>query len=382
MSKILFTASTWSHILHFHLPYLQYFEQQGWTVHAACGGAPAFVPHAAEMIPLPLEKSMTSPGNLRAAAILRNRIAREGYDLITTHTSLAAFFTRLAVKGLRKRPPLVNMVHGYLFDDQTPYIKRRLLLAAEQWTAPETDLLLTMNRWDYELAANLRLGGRVAEVPGIGVDFSRFSRLPARDAARNTLCLPQDAFVLLYAAEFSKRKSQQVLLHAIRGLPDRVILVLAGSGTEQPACERLAADLGLQGRVLFPGYQQEMPVWYAAADAVAAASRSEGLPFHVMEAMYAGLPVIASAVKGHTDLIEEGKTGLLYPYGDSAACAAQLQRLLDMPSLRAALSGAAKESVGRFALDAVFPQVLAQYCSLLPVHTDGEGKSGVMEGAV
>ena len=128
----------------------------------------------------------------------------------------------------------------------------------------------------------------------------------------------------------------------------------------------MASAAGLGSRVLFAGHQAEMLPWYAAADVSVTASRSEGLPFNVMESMYMGLPVVASAVKGHTDLIEDGATGLLYPYGDSEACAAQVRRLLDSPRLCALLVEKAKAAVRRYGLDEVFPQVMGWYRSMLP----------------
>lgn len=90
------------------------------------------------------------------------------------------------------------------------------------------------------------------------------------------------------------------------------------------------------------------------------------MPFNVMEAMYTGLPVVASAVKGHTDLISHETTGLLYPYGDSTACAAQIQRLITDPSLCRRLSDAAGSNIRHYRLDEVFPIVLNEYLSLLP----------------
>ena len=138
--KVLFTASTYSHILNFHLPYLQWFRSQGWTVHAACGGPHAAVPYADETLDLPFKKSMGAPENLQAAAMLRRKMRAESYTLVSTHTSLAAFFTRAALAGLRQRPYTANMVHGYLFDDRTDWARRRLLLGAEQAAAPLTDL--------------------------------------------------------------------------------------------------------------------------------------------------------------------------------------------------------------------------------------------------
>ena len=112
--KVLFTASTYSHIVNFHLPYLRKFREEGWTVHAACGGAPMPISDVERVIDLPFEKSMCSPKNLQAAILLSGEMRREGYDLVVTHTSLAAFFTRLALWGVEERPRVASMVHGYL----------------------------------------------------------------------------------------------------------------------------------------------------------------------------------------------------------------------------------------------------------------------------
>ena len=134
--KVLFTASTFSHILHFHLPYLRCFKERGWIVHVACGGKTEEVPWADEVIWLPFEKKMTAYGNFKASCLLKKKLREENYDLLCTHTSLAAFFSRCAVWGMRKRPRVVNMVHGYLFDEDTPMAKKMMLLGAERLTAP------------------------------------------------------------------------------------------------------------------------------------------------------------------------------------------------------------------------------------------------------
>ena len=356
--KVLFTASTFSHIRRFHLPYLRAMGERGWTVHVACGGAPEEIPYAERVIALPLEKSMTAPGNLRAAAMLRREIKAERYSLICANTSLAAFFTRLAVKGLRERPYVVNTVHGYLFDDDTPALRRRVLLMAEKLTARETDLLLTMNAWDYEAAKKYRLGRDIRPIAGMGVDFAALDAAgPAEGRAlRKRLGVPEEAFVLVYPAEFSARKSQEVLLRAMALLPENVTLALPGAGALLERCKELARELGVDRRVIFPGEIDGMGPWYAMADAAVTASRSEGLPFNVLEALHRGLPVVASAVKGHTDLIRPGENGYLYPYGDSDALAAAVKKLLTLtPAEREAMGRAATASAEPYGLGRVLP---------------------------
>lgn len=369
--KLLLTASTYSHVINFHLPYLRRFREEGWTVHVACGGTAADIPYADEVMDLPLEKSMWSPGNFKAAAMLREKMRKENYGLVSTHTSLAAFFTRMALRGLEERPLAANMVHGYLFDGDTPWLKRTMLLTAERWMAPVTDLLLTMNRWDHELAKRYRLGQRIVQIPGVGVDFSRFDNVPpdTRQALRRKLGIAEDAFVLVYAAEFSVRKGQTMLIRTMERLPETVVLALPGEGALLRECASLAQRTGVADRVLFPGQVRDIPAWYAAADAAVSCSRSEGLPFNIMEAMYAGLPVAASDVKGHQDLVTDGETGLLYPYGDEKACAERICRLLDSEPLRRRLAGNAREYVVRYSLERVLPMLWSECAVLLEDRT-------------
>ena len=367
-NKVLFTASTFSHILNFHMPYLKWFRDRSWSVHVACGGEPVPIPDADRVTVLPFKKSMASAMNFRAAALLRRLIREEAYDLISTHTSLAAFFTRLAVKGMGQRPLVVNTVHGYLFDADTSAMKRRSLLLAERMTAAQTDLLMAMNLWDFQLAKEEKLGRRVVHIPGMGVDFSGLEDYGPDDSMmlRRKWDIPDGAFVMIYPAEFSRRKSQAVLIQTMTKLPENCVLVLPGQGSLVEECRAMTRQLDLAGRVIFPGQITGMGPWYAMADAAVSASRSEGLPFNVMEAMHCGLPVVASSVKGHTDLIQDGVNGLLYPYGNADVCAAAIRSLMKSVSLRRELGRNAKEIAEQYSLDQVLPEVTRQYRELLP----------------
>ena len=311
------------------------------------------------------EKSISSLKNLNALGILRQTVQCGGYDLISCHTSLASFFTRMAVLGMRRRPLVSCTVHGYLFDDESSPGRRLLLSGAERLSAPVTDLLMTMNEWDTRYASGHRLGKRIVKIPGMGVDFARLEAgIPDKAAARRRLGLPEEPFLLIYPAEFSERKSHSVLLRAMAELPGNVGLLLPGEGALREKCMALAEQLELNGRVVFPGQVSDMAAWYAAADAAVSPSRSEGLPFNVMEAMHLGLPVVASAVKGHTDLIRHGENGFLFPYGDSAACAGRIRTLADNRTLVDEMGAAAALSAQRLDLSLVLPQVMDCYRGL------------------
>lgn len=367
MGRILFVASTFSHIRNFHRPYLHAFSIRGWQVDVACAGAPLELDQVHQTYTIPLEKSMTSPRNLAATRQLRALIRENRYDVISCHTALASFFVRLAVIGLRHRPLVACTCHGYLFDQDTPTLKRLVLSGAERLTAPVTDLLMTMNQWDTQYAAAHKLGRRVAYIPGMGLDPRNLPPVTPQQARelRRQLQLPENAFVLLFAGEFSHRKSQPVLLHALSQLPEQVYLLLPGQGSELEACRQLSQTLGVSHRIRFPGQVSDMPVWYAACDVVVSASRIEGLPFNLMEAMYYARPIVASDVKGHHDLLAPGQAGLLYPYGDAAGCARHISHLMDKPDDAYAMAQRARQTVAPYLLPQVEGQIMALYRDLL-----------------
>lgn len=388
--RVLFTASTPSHIRNFHLPYLRRFQELGFAVDVACGAPVGEILYADQVIPLPLQKKITALDNWKAVGILKKRFRQIPYSLVITHTSLAAFFTRLALPRGSSRPAVVNMVHGYLFDLQNPSVKDRLLFFAERLTANRTDLALTMNAQDFEVALRFRLGDRVKSVPGVGVDFTSLddafsvsspslschsptlSSRPSRHAPTSSLFLschlsvPENAFCLLYAAEFSPRKNQAFLIRSLVKLPDHVHLLLPGQGALLEDCKKLAYDLGLSQRVHFPGQVGNIAPWYAMADAAVSSSRSEGLPFNIMEAMYAGLPIVASNVKGHTDLLTDGQTGLLYSLGSPDGFVDAVLHLLADPDQAQRMGQAAHQAVLPYSLPQVLPQVMEAYLSVLP----------------
>lgn len=354
--KVLYCASTAGHLVSFHIPYLKKLIFDGWTVHGGGRGQDDRLSFLHQWQELPFEKSITSPGNFLVALKLAKVLKKEKYDLILVHTSLAAFFVRLAVmlagKGSTK---VVNTVHGYLFDEDTKALKRKLLLTAERITAKCTDRVIVMNRQDKEIAEKYRLsGGDVEFIPGMGVDMTSYSpaSAQAKAEARRQLQISDDAFVMVFAAEFSNRKNQSMLISAMKLLPENAVLLLPGKGDLLESCQSQAERFG--GRVKLPGFVTDMSKYYMAADICVSSSRSEGLPFNLMEAMACGLPIVASSVKGHEDLVTDGENGYLFPFGDEAAFADGVQKI--MASGTEAMSKATVNRAQQYALDKVLPE--------------------------
>lgn len=354
--KVLYCASTAGHLVSFHIPYLKKLISDGRTVHGGGKGSDSRLDFLHDWKELPFEKSITSPRNFLVALDLAKTLKREKYDLILVHTSLAAFFVRLAVMLAGKgKTKVVNTAHGYLFDEDTKAAKRKLLLAAEKITAKCTDRVIVMNRQDMEIAEKYGLsGGDVKFVDGMGVDMTPYGPASeqAKAEARRQLAIPDDAFVMVFAGEFSARKNQSMLISAMELLPENTVLLLPGRGDLMESCCAQAQAFG--DRVRLPGFVTDMSRYYMAADICVSASRSEGLPFNLMEAMACGLPIAASRVKGHEDLVTDGENGYLFPFGDSAAFADCVKKI--MASGTETMSMAAVDRAQKYALDKVLPE--------------------------
>jgi glycosyltransferase involved in cell wall biosynthesis len=168
---------------------------------------------------------------------------------------------------------------------------------------------------------------------------------------------------IVSVARFEAPKDHATLLRALAQLPDLDWeLELVGDGPLEPACRALAAALGIAGRVRFPGYTPVVAEALGRAQIFALSSRSEALPRSVLEAMRAGLPVVATQVGGVPELVDNGVNGMLVPRGDTGALTAALAGLIPDAARRLQLGTAARLSYeGRFRLEYMIEKTAALY---------------------
>jgi glycosyltransferase involved in cell wall biosynthesis len=150
---------------------------------------------------------------------------------------------------------------------------------------------------------------------------------------------------LLTVGRLQAPKDPLTLVRALAELARPGEAVIAGDGPDRPAVESEVRRLGLESVVRLAGERNDVEELLAAADLFVLSSRSEGLPLSILEAMAAGLPVVASSVGGVPELVVEGETGLLVPPGDPHALAAAIERLLDDSALRRRLGAAGRTRV-------------------------------------
>lgn len=314
--KILFCASTVSHIMNFHLPYLRAFHEKGYEIWVAANEHKP-IPYADSVVALPIQKKFTSFQNIVAIFKVRKLIKSQNFNVISTHTTLASAIVRTAVLLLHNKPKVFCTVHGYLFNENDG-LKKWFYLMPEKIFSSVTSVLMVMNHEDYEIAQKHKLyQDKLYYINGMGIDLTKFS--PAtqeeRDSARKVIGIPKSDFVYVYAAEFSKRKNQQFLIRAFAEIckqNPQMKLLLAGSGVLLNHCKELARGLGAEQQIRFLGYVEDMQELYAACDVCVSVSLCEGMPFNIMEAIACGLPVIASDIKGHRELLKNSKLGTFF----------------------------------------------------------------------
>jgi glycosyltransferase involved in cell wall biosynthesis len=280
------------------------------------------------------------------------RLIRGGrYQIVHTHISKAGVLGRLAARAAGV-PVIVHTYHGDVFRSYFSPLKSRALLAFEQAAAAVSDRLIEVSGATLErhAAYGVARPDRFAVIPN-GIDLAPFTPPDAREA-RARLGLPPDAPVVGTVAMLVPVKRIDVLLAAmetvVRRLPG-ALLVIVGDGNQRTRLEGRAAAT-LSGRVRFLGLRENVQDLLPAFDAFALSSDDEGLPTSVMEAMAAGLPVVATAVGGVPEVVEHGQSGLLVPRQDIEALAEALVSLLEAPD-RARAMGLRGRQIARERFD-------------------------------
>jgi glycosyltransferase involved in cell wall biosynthesis len=189
-------------------------------------------------------------------------------------------------------------------------------------------------------------GAELGRVIYSGVELPKPGSVEPLDLAR-AHDIPPDARVIGYVGRLSAEKAVGDAITALERLPDDVVLCVVGAGPEEGALRAHARRRGLERRVVFAGFSQEVPRYLASFSAVVLTSLRESLPVALREAGALAVPVVASDVGGVREIVAPMRTGLLYPPGDVDGLVRALRVLLDDPSRAAALGCAAREHIAQ-----------------------------------
>lgn len=282
-------------------------------------------------------------------------IRRERIDLVHAHSPLAGACARVAaaLAGV----PCVFTAHGWNFAPGLPWRRRAASWILEWLVARLGQPIIAVSDFDAALAARLK----VARAPQLRVIANGIADQQIAPPVRSASSLN-----IVMVARFWEQKRQQDVIRAIVGIPSPLILRLVGDGELLDQCRALVASLGLENQVEFTGCLESVDDILAQADICILASNYEGLPLAVLEAMRAGLPVVASDVGGVSQAVIDGETGFLVPPGDVDGLRQCLRQLIADPSLRQRMGQAGRQRYQQYFTESrMIEQTFSLYDTLL-----------------
>ena len=323
-------------------PFFERFEKAGIETHAAA-------------------LNRLSPQTLaRVVGLAR----RQRVDVVHSHGKGAGLYGRLAARMLGL--PAVHTFHGLHHERYRPLARRayvRLEAALARFT--RTVINVTESQQATGVALGLFRLSRSVVIPN-GVDAAEIDALVAgRAVTRGAQGLALDDLVVGSVARFDAVKALDELLEAVhraRATTPRLRAVLVGTGPEEGRLYARTHTLGLDDTVIFTGPVEDAVRLFAAWDLYVTASRVEGLPLTVLEAMACRRAVVATDIPGHGVAITEGVTGLLTPPGDVDALSRAMESLLASPARRRDMGEAGRRRVeADFALGPMVARVVDVY---------------------
>lgn len=283
-------------------------------------------------------------------------------DVVHLHSTFAGLALRPILKLFFDKTLLVYCAHGWSFDRRVGRSQIRVFRSAERLLARLCDRIVCVSRKDYERASSAGIPPAMMSVILNGIaDHPPFNKSPIKDM------WPDAVLKILFVGRLDTQKGVDVLLAAMRQLGDRGFAVVVG---ESVAGQEVLGDTPANVKVLGWLPREQINQLYAAADVLVMPSRWEGLPIVALEAMRAGLPVVATRVGGIPEAVEDGITGRLVDVDAPSQLAAVLQSL-DAATLGCMSAKARLRFLDRFRIERVALELDQLYRERIRMNTVG-----------
>lgn len=324
MKKVLITATVPSMIGQFNMSNIDILQNLGYQVYVACNfyDRSVWTEERIKQFIRDIKKENVkyfqidfsrSPvallKNIKAYTQLSKIVYKEKIDLIHCHTPVAGVISRIVAH--RKKVKVIYTAHGFHFFTGAPKINWIVFYPIEKFFSRWTDVLITINKEDFNRAKKEFHAKKVVYIPGVGVDTEKF-RICNSDKAkkRKELNIPTNAFVLLSVGELQDRKNQKVVIEAVHKLDRKdIYYLIVGQGELEKEYRNTIIKYGLQDNIFLLGFRTDIAELCKAADCFVHPSIREGLGLAPLEAMASGLPLISSYVNGIRDYTKDGVSG-------------------------------------------------------------------------
>ncbi|HZU29061.1 MAG TPA: glycosyltransferase family 4 protein [Bryobacteraceae bacterium] len=298
-----------------------------------------------------LVQPMSPFEDVRALGEIVALIGRTLPDVVHAHTSKAGILGRLAARCAGV--PAVFTAHTWCFSEGTSLKWKMIGVPMEKLAGRCSAAIINVSEANRKLALSRRVAPREKLLTvhnGIPDVLARAT--PGRG----------DVPVIAMLARFAEQKNQALLVRAIAGIPEPLRVLFVGDGPTRSHVEALARSLHVDGRCVFAGQRLDVPAILAGAHVFALSTNWEGFPVSILEAMRAGLPVIASDVGGVRESVIDGQTGFVVPPGDEGELRHRVRQLIESPALRCVMGAAGRRRFEQnFTVRAMADKVLRVY---------------------
>lgn len=325
MKRALMYASVASMIDLFNMDNIRILQELGYQVDVACNfeeGSITSVERVQKFkeelekqgiryFQIPIPRSITRITNILKSYKLTKKLSKENYDLVHCHSPIGSVICRQAFKNTQTK--IVYTAHGFHFYKGAPLKNWLIFYPIEKYYSRWTDVLITINKEDYDRAKRQKMAKVIEYVPGIGIDLSKYNNeSQSKSTLRAELLLPNESLILTSVGELNDNKNHQIVIKALAKINDpRVHYIICGKGDNRDKLLKLAEELNISDKIHLLGFRKDIPEILSQSDIFVFPSLREGLPVSLMEAMASGLPCIVSDIRGNKDLIEHGKGGFL-----------------------------------------------------------------------
>lgn len=341
--KVLLIATVQSHICQFHRPLVEMLHEHGCEVHVAAKNNLAEknglqLDFADRIFDIPFERSPFSWKNLAAYKQLKQIIDNEKYDVVHTNTPVGGIAGRLAARKVRKNGCQVfYTAHGFHFFQGGPKKSWLIYYPIEKFMCRYTDELVTITDEDFQLARN-KFRVSVSHIHGIGANTNKYAAVTSAEILelRKALGFTAEQKLIICTGELNNNKNQITAIramHQVAKVMPNAILLIAGNGPTHDSLQAAINTLNLQSNVILLGYRTDLDKYVKISNLILSCSKREGLPLNIIEGMLCKKPVVASANRGHKELIQDERNGYLLSSTDVEGFSAKIIELLDDTAL-------------------------------------------------
>ncbi len=254
------------------------------------------------------------PQFFKALEQVKDLVRKNGYKFIHCHSPIGGVVGRIV--GHECKVKVIYTAHGFHFYDGAPKKNWVIYYPIEKFFSKWTDMLITINKEDFQRARKEFYAGKTVYVPGVGVDLEKFGNhkeIQGRNRIREELGIPEEALFLFAAGELNENKNHKAVIKALSEIESKFFFAIAGQGEMRDRLQKVIDECGLSKKVKLLGYRSDIADIYEAADIYVLPSHREGLNVSLMEAMASGLPCACGKIRGNVDLINENGGALFEP---------------------------------------------------------------------